>query len=92
MIEISSIGPILDISESNDNVESRHSKIISVTPQHTIDYNNPPSWTRITDEMRITLILHGPDQGKDIDFRSIQTIDGRRFLPHWFKKHPTVKL
>ncbi|KAL4142012.1 hypothetical protein QTP88_004544 [Uroleucon formosanum] len=87
MMEISSIGPILDISESNDNVESRHSKINSVTQQHTIDYNNPPSWIRITDKMRITLILYGPDQGKDIDFRSIQTIDGRRFLPHWFKKH-----
>lgn len=87
MMEISSIEPILDISKSIDNVEPRLSKIIPVTQQHTIDYNNPPSWTHMTDGMRITLILHGPDQGKNIELRRIQTKDGRRFLPHWFKKH-----
>jgi len=85
-MEISSITPILKISDSNENVESSHSKIISVTQQHSIDYNNPPSWVQMTDGLRITLILHFPDQGKNIEFRSIQTKDGRRFLPHWFKK------
>jgi len=34
MMEISSIMPILEISDSNENVESSHSKIISVTQQH----------------------------------------------------------
>lgn len=83
---ISSIVPILDISERTNDLESRHSKIISDTQQHTINYNNPTSWPYITDDIRIILILHGPDQGKTIDFRSIETKDGRRFHPHWFKK------
>ncbi|XP_050063090.1 zinc finger MYM-type protein 1-like [Aphis gossypii] len=85
-MEISGITPILEISDRNESVALSHSKIISVTQQHSIDYNNPPSWVHMTDGLRITLVLHGPDQGKNIDFRSIQTKDGRRFLPHWFKK------
>lgn len=88
--KLSKVTAICDKDKSNITesriIESSHSKIISVTQQHSIDYNNPPSWVHMTDGLRITLILHGPDQGKNIDFRSIQTKDGRRFLPHWFKK------
>ncbi|KAF0721289.1 zinc finger MYM-type protein 1-like, partial [Aphis craccivora] len=79
MMEISGITSNLEISDRNESVASSHS--IS-----SIDYNNPPSWVHMTDGLRITLVLHGPDQGKNIDFRSIQIKDGRRFLPHWFKK------
>ncbi|KAL4098032.1 hypothetical protein QTP88_022704 [Uroleucon formosanum] len=89
-LKLSKVTVISDKDKSNITepriIESSHSKIISVTQQHSIDYNNPPSWVHMTDDLRITLILHGPDQGKSIDFRSIQTKDGRRFLPHWFKK------
>jgi len=89
-LKLSKVTVISDKDKSNITepriIESSHSKIISVTQQHSIDYNNPPSWVHMTDGLRITLILHGPDQGKNIDFRSIQTKDGRRFLPHWFKK------
>ncbi|KAF0740989.1 zinc finger MYM-type protein 1-like [Aphis craccivora] len=79
MMEISGITPSLEISDRNESVASSHS-------MSSIDYNNPPSWVHMTDGLRITLVLHGPDQGKNIDFRSIQTKDGRQFLPHWFKK------
>lgn len=81
-----SIETHLDITKSTENLQSEHSNIIFATQQHAINYNNPSSWPCITDGIRITLILHGPDQGKNIDFRNIETKDGRRFLPHWFKK------
>ncbi|KAL4152760.1 hypothetical protein QTP88_000593 [Uroleucon formosanum] len=59
-LKLSKVTVISDKDKSNITepriIESSHSKIISVTQQHSIDYNNPPSWVHMTDDLRITLI------------------------------------
>lgn len=34
-----------------------------------INLNDPPSWPLISDKIRFFLVEHGPDQGKNADFR-----------------------
>lgn len=81
----SSIIPPSDTVESIEKSGSKQADIIPVL-QQVINFNEPSSWPCITDSTRITLVLHGPDQGKNIDFRNIDKKDGRRFLPQWFQK------
>ena len=69
----------LPISEENSEWTSLKLETIS------LNYNDITSWPRICDNFRRRLVAHGPDQGKDVDFKTLPMNEsGRKFTKDWF--------
>lgn len=88
--QTSSKAPLLETVQTvlnAENISSKNSRNIPVAQLAVINYNDPQSWPKITDEIRTHLILNGPDQGKKLISKTLKQETGVDLLLTGSKKN-----
>ncbi|XP_023230855.1 zinc finger MYM-type protein 5-like [Centruroides sculpturatus] len=70
------------VSQIDNTVQNMCS---TVPEEILLNYNDPHSWPTITNKLIYSLVIHGPDQGDNVNFNTLKADDsGRKFTKDWF--------